>query len=162
MNESKEPKYWLIRVKDGINFKNSKYRFWGVKRGRNNSIKGIVKKIKAGDILGFFTSKKYGGRMIGFAEFTIFYDRQDEQLINIHTFSNKEQGWIGDEDWTIQIQYNNLYLVTEKQYIPICIQCAGIILQYEKYKDKIKDNLKVHYKNFKFYSEPEPELYPLA
>ena len=37
------------------NFKNSKYPFWGVKSGKNNSIKGTVKKIKEGDILWFFT-----------------------------------------------------------------------------------------------------------
>ena len=37
---------WLIRVGDGDNFRNSKYSFWGVKRGKNGSIKTVVTKIK--------------------------------------------------------------------------------------------------------------------
>ena len=154
MNELQEPKHWLIRVKDGINFKNSKYPFWGVKSGKNNSIKGTVKKIKEGDILWFFTSKKYGGRIIGMGEFTTFYDRRDEPLIKIHTFSNKEQGWIGDDNWAIQIHYKNLYLLTERQNIPICIRCSAIILRYETFENRIKDNLKDHYKFIKFYTKP--------
>jgi hypothetical protein len=39
-------KHWIIRVNDGDNFRNSKYPFWGVKRGKNNCIKTIVEKMK--------------------------------------------------------------------------------------------------------------------
>jgi len=43
--------HWIIRVQDGGNFRNSKYPFWGVKRGKNNCIKTIVNnKFKKGDI----------------------------------------------------------------------------------------------------------------
>ena len=28
--------HWIFRVGDGENFRNSKYPFWGVKRGRGN------------------------------------------------------------------------------------------------------------------------------
>ena len=37
-------KFWIIRVKDGENFRNSKFPFWGVKRGKNGCIKTVVKK----------------------------------------------------------------------------------------------------------------------
>jgi len=43
--------HWLIRIKDGINFKNSVYPFWGIKKGHNGSIRTIISKIKEGDIL---------------------------------------------------------------------------------------------------------------
>ena len=52
-------------MNDGVNFCNSKFPFWGVKRGKGGCIKSIVKKIKKGDILWFMTSKKYEGKVIG-------------------------------------------------------------------------------------------------
>jgi len=117
-------------------------------------MKTIVKKIKPDDILWFFTSKKYGGKIIGMAEYSHFYDRQDEPLIKMNTYTNIDQGWIGDDNWDIQIHYKNLYL-TEKQSILICIQCAGNILNYETFRKKIEEYLSIHYKNFKFYAEPK-------
>tara|TARA_B100000925_G_C21649340_1_gene320779 strand:- start:75 stop:542 length:468 start_codon:yes stop_codon:yes gene_type:complete len=146
--------FWIIRVKDGENFRNSKFPFWGVKRGKNGCIKTVVKKINAGDILCFMTSKKYGAKIIGMSEYCNFYDRNDEPLIKINTLSNKEQNWIGDEEWDIQIHYCNLY-VTERQNIECCVQCGGVILEYETFKNKIKEDLYKHYKNFKFYAEPK-------
>tara|TARA_B110000902_G_C14157421_1_gene531964 strand:- start:392 stop:850 length:459 start_codon:yes stop_codon:yes gene_type:complete len=146
--------HWLIRVKDGENFKNSKYPFWGVKRGHGGGIKTIVNKIKIGDILWFMTSKKYGGKLIGMSEYTSYYDRYDEPLISIHTYSNIEQNWKGDEDWSIQIHYTNLYS-TEKQNIGAVIQCSGVILKYETFKDKGLPDLYKHYKNFKYYAQPK-------
>lgn len=146
--------HWIIRVQDGINFRNSKYPFWGVKRGRSNNVKTIVSKMKPGDVLWFITSKSYGGKIIGMAEYTEFYDRNDEQLLQIHTKTNEEQNWIGDESWDIQINYKNLY-ITERQNITGCIQCAGNILQYDTFKDKINGDLYKHYNNFKYYAEPK-------
>ena len=87
-NDFNEPTHWLIRVKDGKNFMNSVYPFWGMKRGKNGCIKSIVSKIKINDVLWFFTSKDYGGKFIGVAEYTHFFDRQIETLIKIHTISN--------------------------------------------------------------------------
>lgn len=145
--------HWIFRVNDGENFRNSKFPFWGVKRGRNNCIKSIIQKIKIGDILWFMTSKPYGGKLIGMAEFTGFYDRNDETLIQMYTLSNEEQCWKGDSAWDIQIHYCNLYN-TEKQNIIACIQCAGTVFNYELFKEKIKDDLYTHYTNFKFYAEP--------
>jgi len=88
------------------------------------------------------------------SEYSHFYDKADKPLLEINTISNKEQGWIGDEDWTIQIHYTNLYN-TEKQNIPICVACAHVILNYTTFKDRIKDDLYKYYENYIFYAEPD-------
>jgi hypothetical protein len=79
-----EVNHWIIRVKDGDNFKRSNYPFWGVKRGVHNTIKSVVKKIGKGDILWFLTSKDYGGKFIGMAEYTGFFDKNDEPFIQLN------------------------------------------------------------------------------
>lgn len=150
----KSNQHWILRVSDGNNFRNSKYPFWGVKRGRNDCIKTIVLKFTQGDILWFMTNKQYGGKLIGVAEYTCYYDKEDEPLIKVKTYSNNEQNWKGEDDWSIQIHYKNLYM-TEKQNIYACIKCAGSILKYTTFIDKIDDNLYEHYKNFKYYAEPK-------
>lgn len=142
-------KIWIIRVNDGINFRNSKFPFWGVKRGKGDCIKTIVKKIQNGDILCFITSKKYGGKIIGMSEYCGFYDRENEPLK-----TNEEQNWSGDEKWDIQIYYCNLY-ITERQNITGCIQCGGVILEYDTFRNKITRDLHIEYNNFKFYAEPK-------
>jgi hypothetical protein len=149
-----EKRSWIIRVKDGENFRNSKFPFWGIKRGKNNCMKTIVTKINVGDILWFMTSKPYGGKLVGMSEYCGFYDRNDEPLLQINTKTNEEQNWKGDEKWDIQIHYCNLY-ITEKQNITGCIQCAGNILEYETFKSNINGDLYDHYKNLKFYAEPK-------
>jgi hypothetical protein len=148
--------HWIVRVGDGENFKNSKLLFWGVKKGKNNNIKSIVeKRFTPGDIIWFIISKEYGGKAIGVAEYTEFHDRNEEPLISINTYSNKDQNWKGEEDWDIQIHYKNLY-VTEKQDIKIIIKCASPILNYETFKNKNNlPDLYNHYKNFKYYAEPK-------
>ena len=154
MSSREESKHWIIRVQDGTNFINSKYPFWGVKKGHGGGIKKIVNKIKPGDILWFLKSKPHGGNFIGMAEFTRYYDRDTEPLIPIHTYSNKEQNWKGEEDWSIQIHYENLY-VTEKQDIKAIIQCAATVLDYDTFKEKGLPDLHHHYKMFKYYAEPK-------
>lgn len=146
--------FWLIRVGDGDNFRNSKYPFWGVKRGKNGCIKTIISKIKENDILCFITSKPYGGKIIGIGEYIGYYDRNDEPILQINTKTNEEQNWTGDDLWDIQIQYNHLY-DTEKQNINVCIKCAGTILNYNTFRDKINSDLYEHYNNFKFYAKPK-------
>ena len=155
VNERTEPKFWLIRVNDGENLRNSVYPFWGVK----NKFKGFVKKMKAGDVLLFITSKQgtESGKVIAMGEYTEFYDRDDEPLLKIKTKTNVEQNWKGSEDWSIQIHYKNLY-ITEKQNIKVCIQCSLVILDYDTFKSKIEDDLPCHYKNFKYYTEPKEFL----
>ena len=48
------------------------------------------------------------------------------------------------ELWNIQIHYKNLY-ITEKQNIRAVIQCGGIILEYETFKDRGLPDLYYHY-----------------
>lgn len=150
-------KHWIIRCHDGNNFRNSKYSFWGVKRGKNNNIKTIVNKIKKGDILWFLTSKSYGGKFIGMCEYSHYFDKQDEPLINLNTYSNEEQGWIGDEKWELQMHYYNYYDI-EKINIKACIQCPSPILEYDRFREKINnnkeyvcENLDKHYDNLIIY-----------
>jgi len=152
----KNIQHWIIRVGDGINLKNSKFMVWGIKRGKNDSYLGMVKKFKKGDVLWFLTSKKFGGKIIYMAEYECFYDKKEEPLVPINTFSNKELGWIGDEDWDIQVHYNNLYLTEKpKLNLEVCIRCSSTILNYDTFKnEKIKHDLNQHYKNLKIYADP--------
>jgi hypothetical protein len=122
---------------------------------------GDVKKFNKGDILWFITSRignknKKPGIIVGLAEFTEFFDRNDEPLILINTYSNKEQNWTGDDDWSIQIHYENLY-DTENKNIGISIVCGGNIIDYDSIingSDKHTcPDLRLHYSNFKFYGE---------
>ena len=50
--------------------------------------------------------------------------------------------------------YTNLY-ITGKQHLGAVIQCGGIILEYETFKDRGLPDLYNHYKNFKYYAEPK-------
>ena len=147
------PTHWIIRAGDGENFRNSVNPFWGVKRGPGGNIKTTVKNMKPGDVLWWATPAKYGGKLIGVAEFVGFYDRMDEPLIPINTLSNEEQGWSGDSEWDIQIHYKNLY-DTERQDITACIQCSLIIMKYNTFREKVNGDLYEHYKNFKYYAVP--------
>jgi hypothetical protein len=152
MSSSNDFNMWLIRVEDGINFKESRFPSWGMKNN-NKSKKGTLKKMKKGDWLVFITNQKNGGKAIGMAEFEEFND-MEEDILGLSTKTNKEQNWKGNEEHTLQIKYSNLY-ITEKQNIKVCIQCNNGILNYETYKHIINDDLINHYKNFKFYAEPK-------
>ena len=144
--------YWLIRVGDGENLRNSVYPFWGVKQ----SFKGHVKKFRHGDILLFITSKQgdESGKVIAMGEYTEYYDRNEEPLLQIHTKTNAEQNWKGNQDWSIQIHYKDLY-ITERQNIKVSLAHPAPILNYETFKSKIADDLIEHYKNFKYYAQPK-------
>ena len=144
-----QPSAWIIRVNDGENFRNSKLPFWGVKRGNGDCIKTIVKKMKYGDGLFFLTSKNHGGKIIGMAEYTHFLDRLEDE-----TVTNENQNWEGEDVWDIQIHYKDLY-ITEKQDIKACIQCGGVILFYDTFKNRIEEDLIGHHQNFKFYANPK-------
>ncbi len=144
--------HWIIRVKDGINFENSKYPFWGLKR----CWKFYVQQIKSGDILWFLTNKTSGGQIIGMAEFTEFYDRKDEPLVKINTCNNEEQFWIGGEKWDLQIHFINFYDTKNKEFLKAVIHHRSTIIQYDTVKNNSKDNLpdlEVHYNNLTLYAE---------
>lgn len=144
--------HFIIRVADGKNFKNSIHPFWGLKNNSNRTKGYILNNINPGDILWFCTNKKNGGKAIGMAEYTILYDRKDEPLIQINTYSNKEQGWEGDGDWSLQMHYQKLYN-TEKQDIKVIIPGPQSIIRYNPdHKNQINvDNLYKHFTGFQFY-----------
>jgi hypothetical protein len=143
--------HWIIRVGDGINFKNSQSnKIWGFRD--INGQKTILEKFNEGDILWFITSKPYGGKVVGMAEFVKLYDRKNEFLIPINTFSNEENGWSGNIDWDLQITYKNLYN-TEAQNISLVVKFAGNIMNYGSFKKYIDLDLDVIYKNYVTYAE---------
>jgi len=141
------PNHWIIRVGDGVNFNNSVHPFWGV----NYRNKSIVGRFKPGDVLWFLVNKYFGGIFVGMAEFTHYYNIQDEPLVKINTYTNEQQGWTGTADYAIQIHYKNLY-DTKKQDIQCVLVGQMIIFEYEKVKDKIIDDLYDCYKNYKKYA----------
>ena len=146
--------HWLIRVGDGYNLKHGKHAIWGVKRGKNDSVKSrIQKNFNSGDIIWFITNKEHGGKIIAMVEYIHFYDREEETLININTITNEEQGWKGDALWDIQINFKNYYDV-EKHNFDISIACAANILSYTTFKEKgkISHDLEMEYQLIKKYA----------
>ena len=133
--------HWIIRVNDGKNFRNSTLPFWGVKSGKNNCIKTVVSKINKGDVLWFLTSKKYGAKMIGMAEYSNYSEVNSEDI----TKQNQEQKWEGNEEWNLQLHYCNA-LDTEERNISACIQCCGTILEYDTFKLSVAKDLHEEYK----------------
>ena len=83
-------------------------------------------------------------------EYICYYDRDDEPLIPIHTYSNSEQGWNGEELWNIQIHYK-ICILQKNKILKQVIQCAGMILEYETFKDRGLSDL---YSTFSFFVTP--------
>ncbi len=137
-NGSNVRTHHIIRVNDGENLRNSVNPYWGVTREAGQKSK--VEKMNYGDVLWFLTSKPYGGKLIGMAEFARCSDRKDDPEFKGCLEANAEQGWAGNKEWDILIHYNDFHDVKEHN-IGGCIQCVGNILPYETFKDKITKNL---------------------
>jgi hypothetical protein len=134
INDSKI--HWLIRIGDGINFKNSlKYNIWGVKTNSNTT--GFKKIVKKGDILWFIISKN-NAKTIAFAEYISYNER---------TKTNEELGWIenNSNNWTIEINYTNLTDIEDRNYFTGII---GSNVNIRQYNDKCKINLPQIYERF--------------
>jgi len=144
-------KFIMFRVKDGINFKQSKQSVWGV----NGILLTRIKKLIKGDILCFITSKEYGGKIVGFATFVGYHDKRTEPLVSINTYTNKELGWSETDEWPIQIQYEQLYL-TEDLNLKAIIKNINAMIHYDtaRLKNNIPD-LEFHYRNIMFYMKPK-------
>lgn len=147
---------YIIRVGDGHNFNEciQHRNIWGF----IPKWKSQVVKMKKGDVLMFLTSKDFGGNIVGIAEYETYYDRRDEHLIQVGTYSNRENRWYGYKDWDIQIHFRNLYKVdTTKLNIQMIAQANISILNYDTFlmnKHKhplIPHDLVHHYNNFKLY-----------
>ncbi len=135
---SKMCNHWIIRVKDGQNLLNSTYPIWGVK----SAVKGHVKKLQKGDFLWFLTNKNCGGKFIAVAQYTEYFIRNAETLIQQKTFTNEDMNWTGDEDWCIQLHYINMQKLeqTEKN-MDISISCPAVIMNYQKFRVQIPFDL---------------------
>lgn len=140
--------HWIIRIGDGENFKNSKYPFWGL----INHWKPYASKIKENDILWFLCNITNDNNVLGMAKFTKMLDKRDEVLINIETTNNIEQGWDGD-NWDLELHYTDLYDASNSD-IKITLPFNLSIINYNKHKDKITENLVEHYNGFKKYANP--------
>lgn len=151
-----EQKHWIFRIGDGKNFRNSKFSIWGVKR----KYKSTIEKINCGDIIWFLLSKKYGGKIIAMAEFCKFYDNESEPLLKINTITNKEQNWEEGENWDLLVYYCNLYDTNRQNLIPLSVKCRSSVMGSHIFSDIIGIDLKKHYENFKFYSNPKDNIYP--
>ena len=138
--------HYVIRVNDGENLRNGVNPYWGVTRDAGQKSK--VEKMNHGDVLWFITSKQFGGKVIGMAEYVGCSDRKEDVGFKSHLISNKEQGWVGDKEWDILIHYDKLYN-TEHYEIGACIKCSGNILSYERFKENITKNLYEIYENKK-------------
>ena len=138
----------IIRVGDGKNFfKSLDKNMYGFKQ--HNEC--FIKNIHYGDRLWFLTSKKFGGKLIAVATFEKMYNRHNEELISFNTYSNEEMGWIGEEDWCVQIKFKDIYIIKHIDY-NIIIPCAAIVLPYNTWKNKISiPDLNIEYKNIKKY-----------
>lgn len=108
MYEIDSKNHWLIRIGDGINFKNSsEFNIWGVKRPPNGGdVKGFENLVKTGDILWFILGNS-NGLVLAFAE----YIKHKEIDPSTRFKRYAELGWKnsnGSCNWNIEIEYKNL------------------------------------------------------
>jgi hypothetical protein len=143
--------HWLIRVGDGINFKNSKKNIWCL----NNSKKtlAMLNKFNENDVLWFISNKTYDNIILGMAHYKCYFIKTDEPLININTYSNDECGFDDNNDYDIQIHYTKFYN-TERQQIQLIFKCMSPIINYNNNIQKINVDLISHYINYLYYAEP--------
>jgi hypothetical protein len=110
-------KHWVLRVGNGKNFiASSNKRVWGIK----DKYKTFIKEVKPNDILWFKSNKE----IIAVATFVKKVNRIIGPLIPL-TETNEELGWTGDGDWKIEIHYDNLYNLINRDIKPIITgQCT--------------------------------------
>ena len=167
---------WMVRVNDGENFRaSSRFNMWGMisttKAGKKvGDITTIKNRWEQGDILCFITNKQNGGKIIAIAEYDNYYERKEEVLAHVNTYSNLDAGWAGDDDWGFQITYKNLYMgiAVDKHHFGVSMQKAGSTCPFNqeivnKFKDpnnlyfKCSDSVLAvsdHYAMMKIYAEP--------
>jgi len=105
--------HFILRVGDGLNFRNSSKMFiWAVK-SRN---KTFLLRVKKGDKLWFIQNKSKDdtqvGKIIAVADFMSHNKRDIGPLISI-TLSNDELGWNDGDKYDVEIHYSNLYNLTD-------------------------------------------------
>ena len=91
-----EPKHYIIRIGDGVNFINSsKYNCWGL-NSNNKNVKYFMKNIKKNDIL-WFVKNKSKGLILAVSTYIKNDKRIIGPLINISE-TNEELGWKDIDD----------------------------------------------------------------
>ena len=135
------PNHFILRVGDGINFKNSsKHSTWAVK----SRYISFLENVKEGDI--------FTGKIIAVAEFVSKNKRDTGPLLSL-TPTDDELGWdkLG-KYYDVEIHYTNLYNLTD------CKLFTGqknqtTICEYDKIKEGLLLNLIVEYEYVSKYSK---------
>ena len=141
--------HYIIRIQKDNFDKGILHMLWGLTKQNE----GMIKNFKKGDIIWFMLNKNEGGKIYACAEFTEYFNRNNEPFFTINSRTNEEMGWDSEKDWCIQIKYRNLYIV-EQLDLDIIIQHSASIFKYETFKDRIVHDLYMHGENIKFYLKP--------
>jgi hypothetical protein len=148
----------LIRVGDGYNLKHSRHSFWSIKVGKGNKKK--LSQFQPGVPIAFIGSKQSKNPyVIGFATLVSVVDIRDEPLICVDTKSNDEQNWRGIDpnEYQIQIHYKDYYSAdcVGIPKINCVINDNNTVMPYNKYIEKVPEDLYYHHEQFKRYGTPK-------
>jgi hypothetical protein len=148
----------LIRVGDGYNLIHSLHSFWSIRSGKGNKKK--LSQFQPGVQIAFIGSKQSKNQyVLGFATLVSVVDIRDEPLIHVNTKSNEEQNWRVDDpdEYPIQIHYKDYYAADSVGIpkIPCCINNPNTVIPYNKYMEKIPEDLYYHHEQFKRYGTPK-------
>ena len=103
-------KHWVFKVPNVDDFKNSiKFNTWGI-YSNGTASELFMKKIKNGDKLWFINKKK---EIIGVCDYICHNKRLFGPLINL-TKTNEELGWKNMNKVDIEIHYDNLMEIGDK------------------------------------------------
>ena len=81
-NQTEKPTLFLIRVNDGIKFKNSiKFKFYEISKGFQGRNLTIAKKLSLNDRLYFLQSKPYGGKILGMADYVGLFQKDKSEIV---------------------------------------------------------------------------------
>jgi hypothetical protein len=130
---------WLLRVGDGENFiKSSKYKIWCITSTCTNN-KYFVNNVKKDDRL-WFIKHKSNGKVLAVANYIKHNKRILGPLLDL-TLPNDILEIYGDEDWNIEIYYDNLYNINDCDIFTNINGPSPI----RKYNDKCSINLPNEY-----------------
>ena len=143
---------WIMRVGDGVNFKNSsRHRIWGINMTTSDG-KHFTKNAKIGDRL-WFVKNKSNGKIIAVATYWSHNLREVGPLIKT-TMSNEELGWTGEhiQKYNTEIHYTDLYNM-EHCKILSHIKNQSSITKYNKSTENCKVDLLAEYAYIVKYSK---------
>lgn len=143
--------HWIIRVGDGTNIRNAKYSVWGFKNGL---AKSKFEDLIPGDVMWFLSNKNNNNLLVGVAEFSEIVNRK-ENPDHPKAISNKEQGWIGNDDWSILAWFENYHDI---EHLKLSFKMKGQFncIKYDsvKHHDETHDDLYKEYTGIIKYIKP--------